>query len=71
MGGSYGGLTCAQGLWDSFDVTVIDRNDYFQHTQGTIKLAHDTELPSIITIPYKEIVEGNKNRFQFRQATLT
>jgi NADH dehydrogenase FAD-containing subunit len=52
-------------------VTVIDRNDYLQHTQGTIKLAHDTELPAVITISYSEIVEGNKNKFQFRQGTLT
>lgn len=31
VGCSFAGLTLAEQLWDSHDVTIIDKNDYFEY----------------------------------------
>ena len=31
VGASFAGLAIAEGLWDSFEVTIIDKNDFFEN----------------------------------------
>jgi len=56
-------LACAESLWDLFNVTVIDKNDYLHLTPGAVKYSVDGDLASQISVPYKDIVAGNKNKF--------
>jgi len=32
VGASFAGLAVAEKLWDSFDVVIIDKNDFFEYT---------------------------------------
>ena len=71
VGGSYAGLACAESLWDLFNVTVVDRNDYLQLTPAAVKFTVNADLAGNVCVPYSEIVAGNKSKFQFVQGTLT
>jgi NADH dehydrogenase FAD-containing subunit len=38
VGGSFSGLWAQRALSDSFDVTLVDRKDYFEYTPGVLRL---------------------------------
>ena len=56
-------------LQDSFDVTIIDKNDYFEAIAATLKFVSDDEWLQKITIQFSEVAKGNK--LNFVQATLS
>jgi hypothetical protein len=50
-------------LQDIFDVTVIDKNDFFEANAANLKAAVETGWIDQITPTYNEIVKGNKFNF--------
>lgn len=65
VGGSFAGLTIAEFLWNHFEVTVIDKNDYFEFFVTNMKCLVDDNDFADTVVPFSEIVSGNKNKFKF------
>ncbi len=52
VGASFAGLHLAEQLWNDFDVTVVDKNDYFEYIcTGTRSLVEEEHLANI-TLSY-------------------
>ncbi|CDW86381.1 pyridine nucleotide-disulphide oxidoreductase family protein [Stylonychia lemnae] len=70
VGCSFAGLTLAEQLWDYFDVTLIDKNDYFEYICTTTRsLVKDEHLDSI-TVSYVTMMRAHSKRAEFQQGTL-
>ncbi|KAJ1471252.1 hypothetical protein T484DRAFT_1844879 [Baffinella frigidus] len=51
VGGSFAGLAVARNLRKDFDVTIIDRKDYFEYTPGVLRLLVRPEAFPHLTAP--------------------
>ena len=55
VGGSFAGMSIAEMLWNHFEVTVIDKNEYFEFFITNMKcLVEDNNFDDII-LPFSEI----------------
>ena len=59
----------AELLWDYFNVTVIDRNDYFEHVQGVVKAMVDPEFVDKVVHPFDKMAQAY-TKMTFKQASL-
>ena len=70
VGLSYAGFAIAEKLWDHFNVTCIDQNDYFEHICTSFKCSIDDKYHQEVLYSYDNMVKAYNNKFQFRQAKL-
>ena len=59
----------ALSLQDHFNVTVVDKNDYFEGIAATLKFVADPDWLQKITIQYEQVAKGNN--LPFVQGTLS
>ena len=59
----------ALSLQDHFNVTVVDKNDYFEGIAATLKFVADPDWLQKITIQYEQVAKGNN--LTFVQGTLS
>ena len=69
VGFSYAGFNLAQNLWDDFDVTVIDQNQYFEHIFTNIKSSVDPAFPDRILHSFDKMAQVYP-KLTFKQAKL-
>lgn len=70
VGMSYSGFQIASQLWDYFQVTIIDQNNYFEHIVNTVKCAIDDKYFDSLVQPLYKTSEAYKDKFTFKQARL-
>ncbi len=58
VGFSYAGFTLAQQVWDYYNVTVVDQNQYFEHICANIKTAVDPEFVDRILHPFDKMAQA-------------
>jgi NADH dehydrogenase FAD-containing subunit len=71
VGGSFGGFTVAETLWDQFNVILVDSNDYFQHTPTIIKTPVDKDWIDTALFSFKDAVAHYNNKFSFKHGYLS
>lgn len=69
VGFSYAGFNLAQKVWDHFDVTVIDKNLYFEHICANVKTSVDADFTDKILYSY-DMIAKSYPKITFKQATL-
>ena len=78
VGASFAGLYCQRALSDEFDVTLVDRKDYYEYTPGVLRvLAHPRHLRNIVgPLPrtrnrflHAEVLEAGPSHVRVRHAT--
>ena len=69
VGFSYAGFTIAQQVWDYYNVTVVDQNQYFEHLCANIKTTVDPEFVDRVLHPYDKMVQAYP-KLTFLQAKL-
>lgn len=52
VGASFAGLSVAEKLWDQFDVTIVDKNDYFEYICTNTRSIVEDEHMDEITLSY-------------------
>ena len=70
VGFSYSGFTVGELLWDTFDVTIIDRKNFFDHFALGIYGLVDERLIDYTLYPIETIQAGYGHKFKFVQASL-
>jgi len=58
VGFSYAGFTLVQEVWDYYNVTVIDQNQYFEHVCGGLKTTVDPNFVDKILHPYDKMAQA-------------
>lgn len=70
VGGSFAGLAAAEHLWTDFDVTLIDKNSFFEYCcMNARALVKESYIDELI-VPYSDIVKTSGNKLTFIQGTL-
>lgn len=71
VGASFAGLEVARRLWDYLDVTIIDRQDFFEYictsARGIVKEDH---IDTITTTYHQLVYEASMDQLKFVQGIL-
>ncbi|MEM9436850.1 MAG: FAD-dependent oxidoreductase [Pseudomonadota bacterium] len=60
VGGGYIGVELAQGLADTFDVTLVEPRDAFVHAPAMLRALVDSGVRDDALIPYEKALKGGK-----------
>ncbi len=71
VGGSFSGLTMAFGLMQSFDVLVIDKNDYFDYVCIAPRAIVQENFVEKCTLKYSEFFISKGGLVNFMHASLS
>ena len=70
VGCSFAGLTLAEQLWDTYEVMIVDKNDYFEYVcTGSRSLVNDEHFNST-TMHLAQFVRSHSNKASFMQGVL-
>ena len=59
IGCSFAGLTVAQQLWDTHQVTIIDKNDYFEYICTCTRSFVDDSQFDNISLSYVQMLKAH------------
>ena len=65
VGFSYAGFTVGELLWNNFEVTLIDKKDFFDHFALGIYGVVEERLIDYTLYPIDTIQTGYNNKFKF------
>ena len=62
VGASFSGMAIAERLWDQFEVTIIDKNDYFEYSCTGSKSLVENEHLDHTTSNYSLLFRAHHNK---------
>ena len=65
MGGSYAGFTIAEYLWDTFDVTIVDKKDHFEYVASSLKCLVDEDWTYKNSVKFDDVQKAYQGRIKF------
>jgi NADH dehydrogenase FAD-containing subunit len=71
VGFSLAGLNLLLELKDVFDVTMIDKNSYFEYVCNNVGCIIDDTLIEKLSISYEDVIKAHNNKFKFLQGLVT
>jgi len=69
VGFSYAGFNVAQNVWDYYNVTVIDQNNYFEHICANVKTTVDIDFTNKILHSFEKMAQAYP-KIKFQQGRL-
>ncbi len=70
IGCSFAGLTLAEQLWDSFEVVIVDKNDYFEFICSNSKSLVNDEHFNNTSLHFAQYIRQHSNKATFMQGAL-
>ena len=71
VGGSYAGFNLLNKFIGQFNITLIDKNEFFESNPTNMKYLVDDNEFDQFTVPFSELEKGYHGQFKFIQGTLT